>query len=74
MYNIVYMYDLSLYIYIYIYSVLDCICNPPTPSNPGLSCKLQSAITAIPCNSPSCSSQSAYTAKCTLPCCIIVEG
>ena len=43
-------------------------------TNTSQSCRLQSAITAIPCNLPSCSLQSTYTAECTLPYCIILKG
>ena len=46
----------------------------PQSTNTFQSCKLQSAITAIPCNPPSCKLQSTYTAKCTLPYCIISKG
>ena len=35
---------------------------------------LRSAITAIPCDPPSCRLQSTNTAKCTLPYCIILKG
>ena len=68
--------NISLCIYIY----------PPTSSkaracyitlsltNTLQSCRLQSAITAIPCNLPFCYLQTTCTAKCTLPHCIILKG
>ena len=79
-----------MYMYIYIYTHMNSIniiplirrplpelehVNLHLPSiNSFQSCRLRSAITAIPCNPTFCRLQSTYTAKCRFPHCFILQG
>ena len=79
--NIIYIYIYTydrVYIYIYIYINIYIHIRRPLPelervslhlqsTNTFQSCNFQLAITAIPCDLPSCKLQSSYTGECRVP-------